>query len=82
VCRKNLSGGTDQIVDPILVANIVESADVRMAQGRNRVRLAVEPLLGLRVFRKMRGKDLDGNSAIKPCITGAIHFSHPASSQR
>jgi hypothetical protein len=71
-----------QIVDSILVAHIVESTDVRMVQGRDRACFAVESLLGLRVFRKVRGKNLDGDDALEPCIQRAINLAHAASSER
>src|SRR4029077_845159 len=71
-----------QIVDPILVTNIVKSTYVRMAQGGDRARLSIEPLLSLSILGKMRRKDLYGNRALEPCITTAIHFSHAASPQR
>ena len=43
----------DQVVDAILVADVVQRADVGMVQGRNRARFPVEALPGLRVFRKV-----------------------------
>ena len=42
-----------QVINPILMSNIVERADVGMIQGRDRARFAVEPLLGFWVFRKV-----------------------------
>src|SRR5450432_3869915 len=71
-----------QIVDSIVVTHIVESTDVRMIQGRDRACFAVESLLGLRVFRKMRRKNLDGDDALEPCIQRTINLAHAASSER
>src|SRR6185369_2058032 len=71
-----------QIVDSIMVTYVVESADVGMVQGRDRARFAVESLPGLRIFGKTRGKNLDGNDAVEPCIQSTIHLAHAASSKR
>jgi hypothetical protein len=53
-----------------------------MVQGRDRACFAVESLLGLRVFRKMRRKNLDGYDALEPCIERTINLAHAASSER
>ena len=71
-----------QVVDAILAADIVQSADVGMVQRRNRARFPIEALLGLGVLGKMRGKNLDGDSSIEPRVPRPIHLSHPARPER
>jgi hypothetical protein len=64
------------------VADIVESADVGMIQGRNSACFPIETLPGLEVLRKMRGKNLDGYDAVKAGVPRTIHLAHAAGSER
>ena len=43
---------------------------------------ALEALLAKGIGREMHGKNLDGDGAVQPCISGAVHFAHPARPQR
>lgn len=63
-----------QVIDPFLMANVVQGADVRMAQAGDGLCFALETLAQLRIAGQMFGKNLDGNSAIKPRISGTIHL--------
>src|SRR5260370_34193746 len=67
-----------QVIDPILVANIVESADVGMVQGRNRACFAVEALFSLGIVRKMRRENFYGDGAVESSVPGAIALTHTA----
>ena len=71
-----------QKIDALLVAHVIQRADTRMIQRRNRARLAVESLSQLWVRGKMLRQDLDGHFAAQPRVAGAIHFAHTARSQR
>ena len=71
-----------QKIDAVLMPHVVQRADTRMIQRRNRARLAVESLSQLRVGGKMLRQDLDGHVAAQPGIPGAIHLAHSARSQR
>ena len=71
-----------QIVGAILRANVVELADVRMVQRRNRPRLALHALFQLRRRRKMRGENFDRDRAVEARVAGAIHFSHAARAEQ
>jgi hypothetical protein len=62
-----------QEVDPTLAAHIVHGADVRMAQGRQRFRLALEPLLQFRVSRNVLVQDFDSTRAVEPGTWGQGH---------
>jgi hypothetical protein len=66
----------------ILTANIMQNANVWMIQGRDGASFALEALLGLRIFRKMRREYLDGYGAVKARVAGAIHFAHAAGTER
>ena len=71
-----------QEVDAVLVADIVERADVRMAQARNGLGFAVETLARLRIARKMRGQNLDGDDAVKPRIARPVDLAHASGADR
>jgi hypothetical protein len=49
-----------------------------MAEAGQRLRLAFEPLLPLRVGGNILGQDLDGDGAVKPCISRLVDLSHAA----
>ena len=56
--------------------DIVQGADVRMIQGCDGARLALEALAERRITTDMGGEDLDRNRSIEPRIARAIHLAH------
>jgi hypothetical protein len=72
----------DQLHDEIGLADVVELADVRVIELRDRFRLALESQLQLCIGRELRGKDLDGDLAVEPRIARAPHFAHTAGADR
>ena len=60
------------------MADVVERADVRMIERRDRARLALEALAQLRVGRERRRQDLDRDRAVEPRVAGAVDFAHAA----
>ena len=62
----------------ILLADVVEGADVRMLERGNRPRLALEPFLELWMPGAILGKDFDRDDAIEPRVARAIHLAHAA----
>ena len=67
--------------DPIGFADVVEHADVGMAQGRDSARLAFEPLPQARHLAQMLGKNLDRDGAVEAGVGGAVYLAHAAGSQ-
>ena len=65
-------------IDAILLADVVEDADVRMVQRRDDTRFPIEPLTELRIGRERRRKDFDGDRAIQAGVTRSVHFAHAA----
>ena len=68
----------DQVVGSILMANIVERANVGMVQGGDGSRFSVESLLGFGVLGQMVGKDFYSDGAVEASVEGAIDLSHAA----
>ncbi len=66
----------DEKLDAIVVAEVEEPADVRMAELRDRTGLALESCRSRGACPG--GKDLDGDGAIEARILRAIHLSHSA----
>ena len=67
----------------ILVADVVEHANIRVVQRRHSAGFAFET--GAQVFSlgDMFGQDLDGDGAVEASVAGLVHFSHaPAPSAR
>jgi hypothetical protein len=60
----------------------VDRRDVRMVQGREDLRLALEPRQPLRVFGHCLGQDLDRDVSPELAVARAIHLPHPAGPQR
>ena len=67
-----------QEIDPVLVADVVEGADVRMIQAGDGASFALESLAQFGAVRKMRGQNLDRDDAIEARVAGAVHLAHPA----
>jgi hypothetical protein len=61
-----------------MVADVVQRADVGMAQGRDGLGLALETLAEIGVVLKVRRKSLDGDGAIQPRVAGFVNLAHAA----
>src|SRR6185503_6070569 len=72
----------EQLHDQIVVADVVEGADVRMVQRRDRLRLALEARAQIGSMCELRRQDLDGDAAIEPGVAGAVDLAHPARAER
>ena len=70
------------LLDTILLADIVERANVRMIQRANGPRLTLKALAQIRVGRQVRRQDFDCDGPIKPCVSGLIDFPHAARAER
>jgi hypothetical protein len=68
----------DQVVHPVLRADVIEMADVGMRQGGDGPRLALETLFQIGIRREVGGNDLDGNGTVEARIARTVHFSHAA----
>src|SRR5262249_17395927 len=66
----------EQLHDQVVVADVVERADVRMIELRDGLRLALEAHFELRVLRELGGKDLDGHAATEPRVAPFPHLAH------
>ena len=62
----------------VLLADVVQRADVRMIELRDRAGFAIEALAELRVGGEGVGENLDRDRAIEPRVAGFVHLAHPA----
>jgi hypothetical protein len=62
----------------LLLTDVVQRADVRVRQLRNRAGFAVEALPELRVAGQILGEDLDGDRAVKPRVAAFVNLPHAA----
>ncbi len=60
------------------VADVVQPADVRMRQRRDRLGFPFEPQAGIRVGRDARRQDLDGHRAVEADVPRSIDLAHTA----
>src|SRR5437667_4924930 len=63
-------------VDPFLMADVIQCADVGMVQRRDYPRLAVEALLRIGVEGKMRRQNLECDGTTEFRIPRLIHLTH------
>ena len=75
-------GLSDQKVSALLVADVIQDANVRVIQGSKRLRLAFEALPHLSVGGPVMGKHFDGNYAVETRIRGFVHLAHAAHADR
>ena len=68
----------DQEVDPVLVADVMEGADVRVVQRRDGFGFSLESLLEIRISRNVLGQHLDGDGAVQAGVAGLVDLTHPA----
>src|ERR1700733_13382752 len=62
--------------------DIMQGANPRMIQRRNRPCLPLKALLQIRIGRKVLWQDLDRHCPIKPRVARTIHFAHTSSAER
>ena len=58
--------------------NVVERADVRMIELRDRARFSLEALPRFHVLGEMLGKNFDGDGSIEARVDGLVDLSHAA----
>jgi hypothetical protein len=68
----------DQKVGLVFAADVVEHADVRVVQRRDRPRLALEALSHFGVIGKTRGEYFDGDGPFQSRVGGLVHLPHAA----
>ena len=66
----------------MVFADVVQGADVRMRQLRDRARFAVEAFTELRVSPQGLGEDLDRDRAIQPRVARFLDLAHPARAEQ
>ena len=72
----------DQEADSVLLADIIELADVGVIERRNSAGFALEPLFGVVLVGEMLRKNLDRDRSFKPGVAGAVDFAHAAGTDR
>ena len=65
-----------EVLGVVLSADVVQAADVRVIERRDRLGLALEPCAELRVTRQLRREHLHGDLAVEARIAGLIHLAH------
>src|SRR5262249_59284896 len=68
----------DQVLGAVLVADVVERADVGVRKRGDGLRLSLEALPDLLAAGEMRGKDLDGDRAVQPRVLRLVDLAHPS----
>ena len=63
---------------PAFVADVVQRADMRMAQARDGFGFALEPVAQIGIARDVLGQDLDRNDAVEARIAGFVDLAHAA----
>jgi hypothetical protein len=79
VALEELGDGVDASV---LAAEVVDREDVRMREGRDGERLALEARQRLGVVRHLRGENLDRDVALQLGIPRSVDLAHPARAER
>ena len=72
----------DEKIRAVLLADVVERADIGVIEAGNRACLALEALANFRRIGQMEGQNLQGHGAVEPRIFRAIDFAHSAGADR
>ena len=64
------------------VTNIVQRADARVGQLRDRARFTLQRFAASAGIAELAGQHFDRDIAVEPCITRAIHLTHAASANQ
>ena len=65
----------------VLLADVVDRADVRMVERRCGPGFALKAAQGLGITRQIFGDELERNGTVKPRIFGFVHHAHPAAAE-
>jgi hypothetical protein len=60
----------------LMVADVVDGADVRMVERRGGARLALEALPGVRLVESISGQELERNEPTEPRVLGFVDLAH------
>ena len=71
----------DEECHAVLLADVVEGADVRMAQPGDGPRLALEALEPVGLLGRRGGKNLEGDGAVEPRVPRAVDLAHASRAQ-
>jgi hypothetical protein len=66
---------------PVLLADLMNRANVRMVQSRSGARLAAKPLKSLRVAHNIVWQELQRHEAAELSILGLIHNAHASAAE-
>ena len=67
-----------QVADSVLLADVIELADVGVIERRNGARLALETFFGVALVGKMLRQNLDGDGSLQAGVAGAVDLTHAA----
>src|SRR5579863_8342582 len=65
----------------LLIANVVNRADIGMIQRRGGLRLALETSQGLRIASYFFGQKLQGDETAQPCVFRFVDDTHAATAK-
>src|ERR1700723_569028 len=65
----------------VLLANVVDGADVRVIQRRGGLRFAPETGQSVEVLRNVFGQELESDKAVQPSILSLVDDPHPAATE-
>ncbi len=65
----------------ILLADVINCADVGMVQGGGGLGLALEAAQSLRIAGNLIGQELEGDEAMQASVFSFVHHSHPPAAQ-
>ena len=68
----------DQVIDAVLMADVVQRANVRMRQAGDHLRFPLKAKTQLRVAAELRRQYLHGDGAIEARVARAVDLAHPA----
>ncbi len=76
--RLALEARHDEEVGALVLADVVERADVRVIEGADRLGFALEAFAAIGIRGRRIGQDLDRDGAIQPAVPRAVDLAHAA----
>ncbi len=67
--------------DPVLLADVMERADVRMVQAGGRLGFPLEPLAQIGIVGDVRQEHLDGDGTIQAGVERLVDLPHASSAE-
>jgi len=72
----------DEVIDPVVGANVMKGADMRVVELRDRFRFPLETRSPRGIPRELRRQHLERHAPVETCVFRLVDLAHASHAQR